>query len=148
MFTSIAIYCAAQSSTSAFANSSLQTVTVPKSVTAIGPVRYKICRFSFWSWYCMIFLLFFQITIILIWNFHQSAFEFCSQLSSVSLPTSLNYIFSFAFQNTGALKSIFIPTYVRPFPPLFRHYLLWPFFFFDLCPFQLQFPGNQILFLL
>lgn len=85
----------------AFHGSSVTSVTIPDSVTAIHDSAFGFCS---------------QLTNISIPNSVTSigsfAFEYCTSLKSITLPSSLSTIQSYAFCNCGNLKTIRIPVSV------------------------------------
>lgn len=108
----------------AFRDSSVTSVTIPDSVTAIPDYAFGYCS---------------QLTNISIPNsvtfIGFSAFNSCTSLKSITLPSSLSTIQSYAFYNCGNLKTIRIPVSVTSIGNCA----------FDVCPslMTVTYPGSK-----
>lgn len=108
----------------AFRDSSVTSVTIPDSVTAIPDYAFGFCS---------------QLTNISIPNsvtfIGFSAFNSCTSLKSITLPSSLSTIQSYAFYNCGNLKTIRIPVSVTSIGNCA----------FDVCPslMTVTYPGSK-----
>ena len=91
--------------TGAFSGTSIQSIVIPNSVTAIGGEAFKSCA---------------NLTTVVIpdsvTSISYNCFSSCSNLKSVTIPNSVTYIESNVFSGCSSLTSVVIPDSVKKIP--------------------------------